>query len=218
MNSVNDAICLRRVLVLQAFLGIIGLGGCNASKEFWQYVVQDEVVKPLPPREKGEDDAPRLLSPHNVRVVYNDGTTSTEVVIPVLSSGQQIVIDHKSRSKPSSLSVLPIPPAPADQSLEQSYLEGGLPIQQKGTPVSIVKTHEKIRELVKEGSYAVALEYADQLLKRYPKHVKTLRTKGSLLLQMGELDAALKTYREAQEVEPDKKVDELIRNLENRSK
>ncbi len=192
--------------------------GCNASKEFWQYVVQDEIAKPIPPREEGEEDAPRLLSPHNVRVVYNDGSTSTEVVIPVLSSGQQIVIDHKSRSKPSSLSVLPIPPAPADQSLEQSYVEGGLPIQQKSTPVSIVKTHEKIRELVKEGNYAVALEYADQLLKRYPKHVKTLRTKGSLLLQMGELDAALKTYRDAQDVEPDKKVEELIQNLEKRSR
>lgn len=190
---------------------------CSASKEFWEYVVEDRVVKPLPEREEGEEDAPRLLSPHNVRVVYSDGSTSTEVVIPVLTSGQQIVIDHKSRSKPSSLAVVPLPPSSADKSLEESYVGEGLPVQSKSPPVSMVKTHERIRELVKEGNYALALEFADQLLKRYPKHVKTLRTKGSLLMQMGEREAALKAYREAQEVEPDTKVEEMIRKLEDRT-
>lgn len=209
----------RRILlnVLIQIFGLWLLSSCNASKEFWQYVVEDEVAKPLPSRENGEEDAPRLLSPHNVRVVYSDGSSSTEVVIPVLTSGQQIVIDHKSRSKPSSLSVVPLPPTHADEAIERTYIEDGHPVQPKSPPVSIVKTHERIRELVKEGSYGLALEFADQLLKRYPKHVKTLRTKGSLLLQLGERDAAIKAYREAQEIEPDGKVEEMIVKLESRA-
>lgn len=193
------------------------LGGCSASKDFWQYVVEDRVVKPIPVRENGEEDAPRMLSPHNVRVVYSDGSTSTEVVIPVLTAGQQIVIDHKSRSKPSSLAIVPLPPGASDKSLEQSYVEEGHPIQTKSPPVSIVKTHERIRELVQEGNYGLALEFADQLLKRYPKHVKTLRTKGSLLLQLGEREAALKAYIEAQEIEPDSKVEDMIKKIEDRT-
>ncbi len=190
----------------------LAASGCNSTREFWRYVVESDVEKPM--RQAGTEDAPRQLSPHNVKVVYNDGSTSTEVLIPVLSSGQQIVIDHKSRSSPNALSVVPLPPSDADKSVEESYVKSGGPVSQKSPPVSLVKTHERIRELVKEGNYALALEFAEQLLKRYPNHAKTLRTKGSLLLQMGEREAALKTYQQAQEVEPDARVDEQIRALE----
>jgi tetratricopeptide (TPR) repeat protein len=177
-------------------------------------VVEDEVEKPLSRRDQGTEDAPRVLSPHNVKVVYNDGSTSTEVLIPILSSGQQVVIDHKSRSAPQALSVVPIPPSEADKSLEDSYVEKGHPVASKSAPVSIIKTEEKIRELVKDGNYALALEHAELILKRYPNHVKTLRTKGSLLLRLGERDAALKAYYKAQEIEPDARVEEQIRTLE----
>ena len=43
--------------------------GCNSTKEFWRYVVDKEVSKPLAERETGTVDTPRLLSPHNVKVV-----------------------------------------------------------------------------------------------------------------------------------------------------
>lgn len=188
---------------------------CNSTKEFWRYVVDKEVSKPLAEREKGTVDTPRMLSPHNVKVVYNDGSTSTEVVIPVLSSGQQILIAHNNKTSPSALSVVPLPPGDADRALEDAYLESGKQVVRKEPPVSIVKTHARIQELVKEGNYSLALEFADQLLKRYPNHVKTLRTKGSLLLKIGEKAEAIKAYQKAQDIEPDARVEELIRKLES---
>jgi len=205
--------------VPKTYLIILCLGAtlataCNSTREFWRYVVDDEVEKPLAKREKGHEDVPRMLSPHNVKVVYNDGSTSTEVLIPILSSGEQIVIDHKSRTSPAALSLVPLPPTVADKSAEDAYVKGGNPVVAKSPPVSIVKTHERIRQLVKDGNYAVALEYAEQLLKRYPNHVQTLRAKGSLLLQMGEREAALKTYYKAQEIEPDPQVAGEISKLE----
>jgi tetratricopeptide (TPR) repeat protein len=190
------------------------LMGCGTTREFWRYVVEDDVSKTLPRREEGERDTPKALSPHNVKVVYNDGAVSTEVLIPILSSGQQILIDHKGRGNPESLRVVPVPPTSADKSVEDAYLQSGQPVVQKAAPVSIVKTHEKIRDLARQGQYELALQYADQLLARYPNHVKTLRTKGSLLLKIGEREAALKTYYRAQEIEPDAKVAEQISNLE----
>lgn len=181
---------------------------CASSKSFWRYIVEDEVEKPVRP--KGEVDLPRVMSPHNVKVVFNDGSASTEVLIPVLATGQQIVIDHRTLNAPRSVSLTPLPPVPADKDLEESYLKAGHSIDTKKSPVSIVKTHEKIRQLVKEGNDAVALEYVEQLLARYPNHVKTLRTKGSLLLKMGEREAAIKAYLKAQEIEPDPRVEEQI--------
>jgi tetratricopeptide (TPR) repeat protein len=68
---------------------------------------------------------------------------------------------------------------------------------------------------VKEGNYSLALEFADQLLKRYPNHVKTLQTRGSLLLKIGEKAEAVKSYQKAQDLEPDARVEELIRKLES---
>jgi hypothetical protein len=190
------------------------IGGCASRKPFWSYVVEDDVSKPLPKREAGTKDDPKPISPHNVHVAYNDGSTLTEVWIPVLTSGQQIVIDHKAKGSPASLSLVPIPPSVADKTVEEAYVQSGQPIVQKEKPVSIVKGHEKIKSLVKEGNYELALEYCAQILARYPNHVKTLRTKGSLLLKMGETDAAIKAYSHAQEIEPDPRVEEQIKKLE----
>ena len=200
--------------LLLALALLPGLTACNSTREFWRYVVEDEVEKPMAKRDKGQEDAPRVLSPHNVKVVYSDGSTSTEVLIPVLSSGQQIVIDHKSRGAPQAIALAPLAPADADKDLEDAYIKGGNPVSKKSPEVSLVKTEGRIRELVKDGNYALALEYAEQLLKRYPSHAKTLRTKGSLLLKMGEREAALKAYQKAQDIEPDPRVEEQIKALD----
>ena len=206
---------VKAILKTSLLLTCVMQMSCNSTKEFWRYVVDKEVSKPLVEREKGAVDTPRMLSPHNVKVVYNDGSTSTEVLIPVLSSGQQILIAHNNKTSPSALSVVPLPPGDADRALEDAYLESGKQVVRKEAPVSIVKTHARIQELVKEGNYSLALEFADQLLKRYPNHVKTLRTKGSLLLKIGEKAEAIKAYQKAQDIEPDARVEELIRKLES---
>src|SRR5690606_574855 len=97
--------------------------GCVSGRSFWSYVIDEKVDKPLPKREEGTKDKPPLLTPYNVKVVYNDGATETQVLIPVLSSGQQIVIDHQGEKRPaaSALSMVPLPQTPIDRELEDRY-------------------------------------------------------------------------------------------------
>lgn len=190
------------------------LTSCSATRSFWTYVVDNDVNKPLSKRDAGTVDKEGPMSPYNVKVVYNDGARSTEVLIPVVSSGQQIIIDHQGKKRPQALSVVPLPPVAADKDLEDSYLQQGKQLNASAGPVSIVRTHAKINELVKDGQYGLALEYAEQLLKRYPNHVKTLQTKGSLLLKLGENAAALDAYQKAQDIEFDPRVEEQIKQLE----
>ncbi|MCX6126505.1 MAG: tetratricopeptide repeat protein, partial [Proteobacteria bacterium] len=164
--------------------------------------------------EIGKKDPPQVYSAQTIRVVYTDGSSQSEVSIPVLTSGQQIYIDQKSSAAPTSLAIAPYAPTQADKTLEESYLKSGHSLNSKAPAVSIVKTQEIIRKLIKGRDYSVALQYAEQILRRYPNHAETLRTKGSLLLKTGERDAALEIYRKAQAVEPNSRVEELIRNLE----
>lgn len=193
---------------------LLGEIGCSSRKPFWSYVVERDIDKPLVSREKGEVDKAEMYSPQSVRVAYNDGSTVTEIWIPVLTSGQQILIDHKSKDSPSSLSLVPLPPSAADRTIEDAYVKSGKPVKTKAKPVSVVKSHQRIRQLVKSGNYELALEYAEVVLKRYPSHVKTLRTKGSLLLKMGEVDAAYKAYLKAQEIEPNRQVELQIKKID----
>jgi tetratricopeptide (TPR) repeat protein len=185
-----------------------------SNRSFWRYVVDDPVNKPLANRDQGSSDAPRMLSPHNVKVVFNDGSKSTEVLIPIVSSGQQVLIDHQGKAATKSIGLVPLPPTAADQDIEKNYLESGKKLTSKAPPVSIINTQKQIRDLVRDGNYALALEYAEQLLARYPSHAPSWRTKGSLLLKMGEKEAALKAYERAQELEPDPGVAELIKKIE----
>jgi tetratricopeptide (TPR) repeat protein len=195
---------------------ILALSGCISGREFWTYVVNDSVTKPLPPRELGKKDAPQIYSQDVVRVVYSDGAAQTEVFIPILMSGQQILIDQKSSQSPVGLALVPYAPTAADKTLEESYLRSGHAMNSKAPAVSILKTQEMIRKFLKSGDYAIALQYAEQILGRYPNHVETLRTKGSLLLKIGERDGALETYRKAQDIEPNAQVGEQIKKLESR--
>jgi tetratricopeptide (TPR) repeat protein len=188
------------------------LQACASGREFWTYVVRPPVEKTVE-REQGNAIG-EVESPHVIRVNYSDGSTSTEVQVPILASGQQVIIDQKGRSAKESINLAPLAPSSADKSLEDNYLKSGKAVSQKAPPVSIVKTQAMVKKLVKQGSYSVALEYVDQLLQRYPQHAESLRTKGSLLLKMGERDAALEAYRNAQEIEPNPQVAKQIQDLE----
>jgi len=203
---------MRSILLILTFSA---LAACTANRSFWRYVVEEPVEKPLAGREQGTADNTKQLSPHNVKVVYNDGSRSTEVLIPMLSSGQQVVIDHQGRAAGKSLALVPVPPTPADKEIEEAYLEGGNKLSPKSAPVSIIETDRKIREHDASGNYSLALQFADQLLARYPNHVKTLRAKGSLLLKLGERQAALRAYNQAEDIEPNPRVQEQIKAIED---
>jgi tetratricopeptide (TPR) repeat protein len=189
-----------RLYLFSKLVFLLTLISCASGREFWNFVVEEPVQKPIR-REAGEVEAANPKNQQAVKVTYNDGSTSTQVEIPVLSSGQQIVIDHKGRPSEKGIGLVPLPPVDSDKSLEDAYLSSGNGISQKAAPVSITKTRSEIQKLVKQGNYALALEYSTQLLQRYPNHAETLRTKGALLLKMGERNAALEAYEKAQETE-----------------
>ena len=193
-------------------LWLCSLLGCVSGREFWTYVVEPPAEKTLA-RQQGTVAA-QAASPHVVKVAYSDGSTSTEVLVPVLSSGQQIIIDPKGRPQQSSMNLAPLAPVAADKSIEESYIKSGKTVQSKAGPVSITRTRAMVKKLVREGNYSLALEYLDQLLQKYPQHVESLRSKGSVLLKMGEREAALDAYRKAEEIEPDPQVRRQILELE----
>lgn len=149
-----------------------------------------------------------------VKVVYNDGSASTEVTIPVLESAQRIFIKHAKSQTTQSLALIADPPTKADKTLEDEYTTEARKINPESPNVSITKTLNKIRTLADSGNYELALQYAEALLARYPEHVQTLRAKGSLLLKMGERSAALKVYERAQEIEPNPQVEQQIQKLQ----
>jgi tetratricopeptide (TPR) repeat protein len=205
-------VVIKNLRAIAKILIILNLAACASGREFWNFVVEEPVKKPIT-RESGELEALNPTNQQAVKVTYNDGSTSTQVEIPVLSSGQQIVIDHKGRPSEKSIGLVPLPPVDSDKSLEDAYLEKGNSISQRAAPVSIVKTKSEIQKLVKQGNYALALEYATQLLQRYPNHAETLRTKGALLLKIGERDAALEAYQRAQDIAPSARVAKQIEEI-----
>lgn len=190
------------------------LGGCASGREFWTYVVEPPVQKTV----KREQGTPlphgQPSSPQVIKVTYSDGATATEVQVPVINSGQQVVIDQKGRPAQSAVNLAPLAPGASDRAMEESYVKTGKAVVQKAQPVSITKTQAMVKKLVKQGNYSLALEYVDQLLQRYPQHAESLRAKGSILLKMGEKETALEAYRKAQEVEPNAQVQKQIESLE----
>ncbi len=200
-------LCLLMILIVALELG------CASGREFWTYVVEPPVEKPLQ-REKGTQAAPGVVTPHAIKIAYSDGSTSTEVQVPVLTSGQIILIDHKGRPADKALALSPLPMTEADKPLDDAYVKSGKTIAPKTAAVSIVKSHAMVKNLVKQGNFSLALEYIDQLLQKYPQHVESLKTKGSLLLKMGEKEAALDAYQKAQDLQPDPQVEKQIQILE----
>jgi len=192
----------------------LALTACANGREFWTYVVEPPVQKTMP-REKGTPlPHAQPSSPQVMKVTYSDGSTSTEVNVPIINSGQQVIIDQKGRPAASAVNLVPLAPGASDKTMEEAYIKSGKTVVQKAQPVSIVKTQATVKKLVKQGNYSLALEYLDQLLQKYPQHVESLRAKGSILLKMGEKDAALEAYRKAQEVEPSAQVQKQIESLE----
>ena len=201
----------RFVLWIGAFAAACA-SGCVSGREFWTYVVEPPVEKPLA-REKGSAIG-QAESPHVVRVAYSDGSTSTEVQIPVVSTGQSVVVDQKGRPARDAINLAPLAPGAADKSLDEGYTRSGKAISAKAPPVSLSKSQAMVKKLVKQGNLSLALEYLEQVLQRYPQHAESLRAKGSVLLRMGEREAALQAYRKAQDSEPNPLVGEQIKALE----
>jgi tetratricopeptide (TPR) repeat protein len=155
-----------------------------------------------------------------MKVRWNDGNVITEVDVPVLTTGQRIVIEHGAAGSSSvktipATRVVPPPPGRADSALIEAYRSRGLRIDESAPEVSITRARTLMQEAIKGGNYQMALEWCETVLARYKSHPEFLRAKASLLLMMGERDKAIEIYEQAEAVESDpavrKKLEELQR-------
>jgi hypothetical protein len=152
-----------------------------------------------------------------MKVRWNDGKVLTEVDVPVLASGQRIVIEHGAGSAGvktiAPMRLVPPPPTKADTSLVEAYRARGLKVEEDVPDVSITRAQALMQEATRAGNYALALEWCETVLQRYKSHPEFLRAKASLLLMMGERDKAIEVYEAAEAVESDpavrKKLEEL---------
>ena len=199
---------------------VLLLGGC-ASRAYTHYLIE-----PAPSanaaleEEEGTQVRPFAFgSTTAMKVSWNDGTVLTEVEIPLLASGQRIVIEHTQGAtdveRIPAPGLIPPPPTVADSTLDEAYRERGLRVDPDASEVSISASRTRMQEALEAGNHQLALEWCELVLARYPSHPETLRAKGSILLLLGERDKAIEVYEQVEEIESDpvvrRKLDELQR-------
>lgn len=196
------------------------VGGC-ASRSYTHYLIE-----PAPQTHAAfEEEEGTQLQPFGfgsttaMTVRWNDGNVITEVQIPMLASGQRIVIEHTASATDvetiPATRLVPPPPSAADGTLDAAYRERGLRVNPDAPEVSISRARTRMQEALQAGNYQVALEWCELLLARYPSHPETLRAKGSVLLLLGERAKAIEVYEAVEEIETDpmvrQKLEELLR-------
>lgn len=194
--------------------------GC-ASRSYTHYLIEPApAVNPVLEEDEGTQLRPFAFgSTTAMNVSWNDGNVITEVQIPMLASGQRIVIEHtKSATDIETIPatrLVPPPPSKADETLDEAYRERGLRVNPDEPEVSITRARSLMSEAISDGNYQLALEWCALVLARYPSHPETLRAKGSILLLLGEKEKAIEVYEEVEEIESDpavrKKLEELQR-------
>lgn len=194
--------------------------GC-ATHNYTHYLIEPApATNPALEEEEGTQLRPMGFgSTTSMKVSWNDGTLLTEVEIPLLASGQRIVIEHSKGAAgvetiPATRLLLP-PPTLADTSLDAAYRERGLRVNPEAPELSLTGARTRMQEALTGGNYQLGLEWCELVLARYPSHPETLRAKGSILLMLGERDKAIEVYEAAEEIESDpavrKKLEELQR-------
>lgn len=152
-----------------------------------------------------------------MKVTWNDGDVMTEIQIPMLASGQRIIVEHD--KAPRDVKTLPatglVPPKPtlADTSLVEAYRERGLRVNEDAPDVSLSEARTRMETALKAGQYQVALQWCEQVLARYPSHPEFMRAKGSILVLMGEREKAIEVYEAVEELESDPQVRQMLEKL-----
>jgi len=192
--------------------------GC-AQRSYTHYLIEPApATNPVFEEEEGTQLRPFAFgSTTAMKVSWNDGNVITEVEIPMLASGQRIVIEHTAQATDvptiPATRLVPPPPSGADATLDEAYRERGLAVNPDAPAVSISKGRTQMQQALDDGNFQLALEFAELILARYPSHPETLRAKGSILLLLGEREKAIETWEQAEEIETDpevrKQLDEL---------
>lgn len=207
---------MKRHLIVIAALFIAS--SC-AARSYTHYL-----IAPAPKKNEALKEEGTLVRPLGygsttvMKVRWNDGDTLTEVQIPMLASGQRILVEHG--AKPDGVASIPparlVPPPPTigDEALVEAYRERGLAIDEEAPDVSISKARTSMNQAIKAGNYQLALEWAALVLARYKSHPEFLRAKASILLLMGERDKAIEIYEQAEEIESDPAVQKKLEELQ----
>lgn len=198
---------------------VLGLPAC-ASRNYTHYLIEPApAVNPALVEPEGTQLRPLGYGSTTAMTVrWNDGGTLTEVAIPMLASGQRIVVEHKPGAGAvdtiPSTRLVPPPPTAADDSLDAAYRDRGLRVDPDAPEVSLSGARARMQEALQGGNYAMALEWAELVLARYPSHPATLRAKGSILLLMGEREKAIEVYEQVEEIESDPAVRQQLEELQ----
>lgn len=196
--------------------------GC-AARNYTYYLVD-----PAPARHPALKEEGTLARPFGygsttvMKVRWNDGNMITEVDVPVMASGQRIVIEHAAGSSDvktiPAMRVVPPTPTAADTALIEAYRSRGLRINEDAPEVSIIRARTEMQDAIKTGNYQIALEWAETVLQRYKSHPEFLRAKASLLLMMGERDKAIEVYEQVESIESDPAVRKKLEELQKQQK
>jgi hypothetical protein len=208
---------IQRVLLCLCLLSM--LGGC-AARNYTHFLIEPApTTNPALIEEEGTQLRPFAFgSTTAMKVRWNDGNVITEVQIPMLASGQRIVIEHTASA--TDVQVIPatrlVPPPPtlADGTLDEAYRERGLRVNPDAPEVSLSAARSRMQEALTSGNYQMALEWCELVLARYPSHPETLRAKGSILVLLGEREKAIEIYEEVEEIESDPFVREKLEELQ----
>lgn len=204
---------------------ILLLAAACASRNYTHYLLEP-APKTDPVLESPEDAAQvrpfGFGSTTAMHVSWNDGDVITEVQIPMLASGQRILIEHTASATGveaiPATRLVPPPPTVADKSLDDAYRERGLAVNPDAPAISIAKGRQLLQEALASGNPELALEWAELVLARYPSHPETLRAKGSILLLLGEREKAIEVYEAAEEIESDPTVRKKLEELQRESR
>lgn len=194
------------------------LAGC-ASRNYTHYLIEPApATNPALEEEEGTQLRPMGFGSTTAMTVrWNDGDVITEVQIPMLASGQRIVIEHTAQGTDvpviPATRLVPPPPTAGDSSLDEAYRERGLKVNPDAPEVSLTRARGQMQDALAGGNYPLALEWCELILARYPAHPETLRAKGSILLLLGERDKAIEVYEAAEEIESDPKVRQQLEQL-----
>ena len=194
-----------------------------AARNYTHYLIE-----PAPQKHPALKEEGTLMRPFGfgsttvMKVRWNDGNLITEIDVPVLSTGQRIVIEHGAGSGEvktiPATRVVPPPPTSADKTLIEAYRARGLRIDESSPEVSITRARTLMQEAVKGGNYTLALEWCETVLQRYKSHPEFLRAKASLLLMMGERDKAIEIYEQVEAIESDPDVRKKLEELQRQQK
>lgn len=199
-------------------LALLMLSACSA-RSYTHYLIEPAPKKnPALLEEEGTLHSPqRHGSTEVMKVTWNNGQVITEVQIPMLASGQRIVIEHTEASdqvkKLPASRLVPPKPTVADKSLVEAYRARGLRVNEDAPDVSLAGARTRMEAALKAGHYQIALEWCEQVLTRYPSHPEFMRAKGSILVLMGEREKAIEIYEAVEEMESDPQVRQMLEKL-----